>query len=175
MATPPSEARFVATRVLHRVATEGAWASPALDAEIDRAALDGRDAALATEIVYGTLRALPSIDRTIAARQSRKGPIEELTMAALRGATYQLTHLSGAPSHAVVSDTVSIVRGQRGEALGRFVNAMLRAIARERPEAPVRSTKLEVPRWLEGEIVRGLGAERADAFLRARSMPPPIA
>lgn len=175
MAQPPSSARVVATRVLHRVAAEGAWAAPALDAEIDRAGLDARDAALATEIVYGTLRALPSIDATIAARQKRKGALEELTLAALRAATYQLTHLSGAPSHAVVSDAVSIVRAQRGEPLGRFANAVLRAIARERPEAPLRSSRIEVPRWLEGEIVRGLGAERAETFLRARSMPPPIA
>lgn len=175
MVAPAAPARVVATRVLHRIATEGAWASPALDAEIERAGLDPRDAALATEIVYGTLRALPSIDRAIAARQSKKGEIEPLTRAALRAAQYQLVHLSGAPSHAVVSDAVSIVRTQRGEGLSRFVNAMLRALARERPAAPERPSTLEVPKWLEGEMTRGLGAERAREFLRARPLPPPIA
>lgn len=170
----PSPGRVVAARVLHRIEAEGAWASPALDAEIERAGLDSRDAALATEIVYGTLRALPSVDRAIAARQSKKGALEPFARAALRAATYQLLHLSGAPPHAVVSDTVSIVRAQRGEGLSRFANAVLRAIARERPEAPERPARIEVPRWLEGEIVRGLGDARAHAFLAARPLPPPV-
>ncbi|AKF05355.1 Ribosomal RNA small subunit methyltransferase B [Sandaracinus amylolyticus] len=175
MVAPASPARVVATRVLHRIATEGAWASPALDAEIERAGLDARDAALATEIVYGTLRTLPSIDRALASKQTKKGELEPLTRATLRAAQYQLAHLSGAPSHAVVSDAVSIVRAQRGEGLSRFANAVLRALARERPSSPERATRLEVPKWLEGEMTRGLGAERAEAFLRARPLPPPIA
>ena len=54
-------------RVLERVAERGAYASRALDAELSRAGLDARDAALATEIVYGALRVLPELDRRIAA------------------------------------------------------------------------------------------------------------
>ena len=53
-------AREVATRVLFRVAEKGAWASPALDAELSRAELDARDRGLATEIVYGALPRLQS-------------------------------------------------------------------------------------------------------------------
>ncbi len=175
MAKPPSIARAIATHVLFRIASDGAWAAPSLDAELERKRVDARDAALATEIVYGTLRVLPSIDRAITAKQSKKGALEAFTMAALRCATYQLLHLSGAPPHAVVSDAVSIVRAARGEPLSRLTNALLRAITKERPEVIERPTRLEVPRWLEEEITRGLGPERAETFLRARAMPPPIA
>ena len=69
-AAPPS-ARSVAIRVLERVAERGAYASRALDAELGRAQLPERDAALATEIVYGALRVLPEIDRAYGAYLQR--------------------------------------------------------------------------------------------------------
>ncbi|HKU36757.1 MAG TPA: transcription antitermination factor NusB, partial [Polyangiales bacterium] len=56
-------ARWVAARVLERVLGQGAYASRALDAELSRNKLAPRDAALATEIVYGALRVLPALDR----------------------------------------------------------------------------------------------------------------
>jgi 16S rRNA (cytosine967-C5)-methyltransferase len=169
----PSPARVVATRVLHRIATEGAWSTPALDAEIDRARASVRDAALATEIVFGTLRSLPSLDRAIEARLTRKGALEPVVLAALRAAAYQLAHLR-TPPHAAVSDAVSIVRVQRGEGLARFTNAVLRGLARERPEAPERALGLEVPPWMHATLEEGLGAERAARFLASRTLPPPL-
>lgn len=170
----PAIARVIATRVLHRVAAEAAWASPALDAEITRARADERDAALATAIAYGTLRSLGSIDHAIASQVTRKGEIEPVALAALRAAAFQLLHLR-TPPHAVVSDTVSIVRAQRGEGLARFANAVLRKIARDRPDHPEPPDAIEVPEWLAREIERGLGSsERARSFLRARPLPPPI-
>jgi 16S rRNA (cytosine967-C5)-methyltransferase len=170
----PSIARVIATRVLHRIAVDEAWASPALDAEIAKHGTSERDAALATAIVYGTLRALPSTDRAIDARRDKKGALEPVVHAALRAATFQLLHLR-TPSHAVVSDAVAIVRAQRGEGLARFANAVLRKIAEDRPEEPSPPSALEVPRWLEDELARGVGEERARDFLALRSMPPPLA
>ena len=50
-------ARDIAFEVLRRVEEGGAYASRALDAALARAGrLDPREAALATELVYGTLR-----------------------------------------------------------------------------------------------------------------------
>jgi 16S rRNA (cytosine967-C5)-methyltransferase len=169
----PAIGRAIATRVLHRVAADAAWASPALDAEIERSRAGERDAALATEIVYGTLRALPSVDREIDRHRRKSGETEPFALAALRAGAYQLLHLSGAPSHAIVSDAVSLVRAQRGEGLAKFANAILRRVAASRPERPERPTKIELPRWLEQAIERGLGEARAAVFLGARVLPPP--
>jgi 16S rRNA (cytosine967-C5)-methyltransferase len=175
VAAPPSPARAIAIRVLHRVAHEGAWASPALDAEIRRQGAAPRDAALATEIVYGTLRVLPSIDRMIAARLARgERPLEPFAQAALRAATYEIVHLAGGAPHAAASDAVSLVRERRGEALARFVNAVLRRIAEARPAEPTRPARIEVPEWLAREIEGGLGGARAAAFLGSRPLPPPL-
>lgn len=168
-------ARVVATRVLHRVASKGAWAAPALDAEIRRARLEDRDAALATEIVYGTLRVLPSVDRTYEGFLSQSGHrLEPLVRAALRAATYQVLYLSRVPVRAAVHDAVAIVRAQRGGRLGGFTNAVLRRVAAARPAAVQPPTRMDVPDWLAERLVDSLGPERTEAFLSARPLPPPL-
>ena len=54
-------ARGAAARVLTRVWQEQAFASAALDFELAKRQLDPRDAALATELVYGVLRTADSL------------------------------------------------------------------------------------------------------------------
>ena len=53
---PASVAREVAARVLERVETDASFADSALDAELTSRRPEPRDAALATELVYGALR-----------------------------------------------------------------------------------------------------------------------
>ncbi len=174
MSDRPATARRVATRVLFRVANEGAWAAPALDAEIARARLDRRDAALATEIVYGALRVLPRLDAILDAHLSKPKKVDPYLRAALRAGAYQLVHLSRVPPHAVVSDAVALVKAERGARLGGVANAVLRKVAAARPAEPEPPRRIEVPPWIEQSFVRSLGKERADLFLCARELPPPL-
>ncbi len=169
-----SGARRVATRVLHRVASEGAWATPALDAEIHRARLDRRDAALATEIAYGALRVLPRLDAALDAHLSRPDKVDPFLRAALRVGAYQLLHLSRVPPHAVVSDAVTIVKRERGPRLSGVANAVLRKVAAGRPAEPRPPERVEVPAWVPPTFERALGPERAAQFLEARPLPPPL-
>lgn len=172
MSEKASSARRVATRVLHRVAVDDAWATPALDAEIARAKLDRRDAGLATEIVYGTLRVLPRLDAALDAHLKQPKKVDAYLRAALRAAAYQLLFLSRVPPHAVVSDAVSLVKRERGPRLAGVANAVLRKL--ERPAEPAPPDRMEVPRWIDESIRRALGPERAQAFLAARPLPPPL-
>jgi 16S rRNA (cytosine967-C5)-methyltransferase len=177
MTAPARDARAVATRVLFRVAERGAWAAPTLDAEIARAGLDARDAALATEIVYGTLRTLPFVDAKIVGRLDRPDRrIDGWARAALRGALYQLAYLERVPAFAIVDETVRVVRQERGAKLAGFVNAILRAIVRTSPTAEERARpeRMTLPGWLEDALVRSLGAERAAKFGARSAWPPPI-
>ena len=54
--SPPSPARAVAARVLERVEARADFADVALDETLGSLRLSPRDVALATELVYGTLR-----------------------------------------------------------------------------------------------------------------------
>lgn len=172
MSERASSARRVATRVLFRVAEDGAWASLALDAEIARAKLDRRDAALATEIVYGALRVLPRLDAALDAHLARPRKVDAYLRAALRAGAYQILHLSRVPPHAAVSDAVSLVKRERGPRLAGVANAVLRKL--ERPASPAPPARMVVPAWIEEAIRRGVGDARAEAFLAARPLPPPL-
>lgn len=166
-------ARGVATAVLHRVATDAAYAARALDAELSAAALDPRDARLATEIVYGTLRMLPAIDARLD-RQLTRGRPDPFTLAALRAATYQALALDRVPSFAIVQETVSIVKQKRGEALGKLTNAVLRRIVADRAAAAADARQVSVAPWLEASLREGLGGERAAGYLALSHRMPPL-
>ena len=119
-------ARQIATRVLHRVEHDEAWAAPTLDVELRRSSLSRPDAALATQIVYGALRVLPTLDAAIEHQAKRPVRVDAWTHAAMIGGTFQLLHLGRVPSHAVVNDTVDLVREKRGKRVAGFANAILR-------------------------------------------------
>jgi 16S rRNA (cytosine967-C5)-methyltransferase len=170
----PAGARGVATIVLHRVATDAAFATPTLDAEIRAANLEPRDARLATQIVYGALRMLPEIDARLDAQLARGRP-DPFTFAALRGATYQALALGRVPSFAIVQETVALVKAKRGEGLGKLTNAVLRRIVADRPAEPAVEQPLRVPAWIEASLRAGLGDARTEAYLAHAERPPPIA
>jgi len=172
--TPVGSARWVATVVLHRVMVDAAYAARTLDAEIDAAGLSERDARLATEIVYGSLRQLAVIDQRLDAHLTRGRP-DPFTLSALRGATYQALFLSRVPDFAIVQETVSIVKHKRGEGLGKLANAILRRVVEGRPAEPLSQERLSLPAWIEASLVTGLGADRATAFLSAAEHVPPLA
>src|ERR1700709_1608126 len=172
-ASPLSGARGVATIVLHRVATDAAYATRALDSEITSAGLDPRGARLATEIVYGTLRMLPEIDERLDRHLTRGRP-DPFTVAALRAATYQALALSRVPSFAIVQETVALVKQKRGEGLAKLTNAVMRRIVADRPENPAPATKMTVAPWVESTLQKGIGEERMRAYLELPQRPPPL-
>jgi 16S rRNA (cytosine967-C5)-methyltransferase len=174
-ADAPASARGVASSVLERVIDKGAYASRALDAELSRARLDPRDAGLTTEIVYGTLRVLPALDRAITAHLTHANArMDGFVHATLRSASYQLAHLGRMPTHAIVDESVALVRARRGAKLAGFVNAVLRKLAAARPASPEPPKTLVLPDWVIAELTLSLGAERLARFLTPYQLPPPL-
>lgn len=166
-------ARWVATSVLHRVAVDAAYAARTLDAELDVAQLSERDARLATEIVYGTLRKLAVIDALLDQQLARGRP-DAFAFAALRAATYQALFLSRVPAFAIVQETVSIVKAKRGEGLARLTNAVLRRIVASRTETEL-SAGFALPAWVEQLFQGSLGSERVQCWERCAERVPPLA
>jgi 16S rRNA (cytosine967-C5)-methyltransferase len=182
--TAPS-GRIVAFEVLLRVEAGGAYASRALDAALAQAgALDPREAGLATELVYGTLRRALALDAALAPHSRRAlGELDPPARVALRLGAYQLLHLR-TPAHAAVGETVALAkRVEHGRAAG-YVNAVLRALARSpgaAPPPPFASDPAghvaaaeSLPRWLAEEWVAWLGAAEALALARAMNAPAPL-
>lgn len=158
--------------MLYRIARDDAWAAPTLDAELRRSSVSRADAALATQIVYGSLRSAPALDAVLAHHAQRPVKVDDWTRAALRGAVYQLLHLERVPSHAVVNDTVELVRMKRGKRVAGFANAVLRKVAVDRPEVPQPPSSVVVSSWLRDALRSSVGIEHTEALLRVgRELP----
>lgn len=156
--------RALARRVLERVERDAAWATPALDGELDRAGLSDRDRRLSSELVYGVLRHRLRIDRALAvhADLSRTPP---RVVIALRVAAYQLLFLDRVPAYAAVDDAVAAARASGGAKLAGFANAVLRNVVRAgEPTWPTDPrARLEFEHSLPGWILDELAGATDDA------------
>lgn len=125
----PAPARTAAFDILLRVEREQAYAVELLhSALLDE--LSEPDRNLTTEIVMGVLRWRSFLDEQISNFSSAplaRFDLEVLT--ALRTAAYQLSFLSRVPSHAVVNDTVDLVKRARKRSAAGMVNAIARKLA----------------------------------------------
>ena len=152
-----------------------AYANLALPGELRRAGLDTRDAALATELTYGTLRSQGLLDRIISLAADR--PTEDIdppVLDLLRLGAYQLL-FTRIGAHAAVDTTVEAARsGGLGRA-GAFVNAVLRTIGRsetqvwierlrETEDDPIAALAVGTahPVWIARAFADALGADGAE-------------
>ncbi|MDH2428663.1 transcription antitermination factor NusB [Sphaerisporangium sp. TRM90804] len=123
------EARNVAYDLLRAVDERDAYANLLMPSLLRERRLGGRDAALATELAYGTLRGLGTYDEIIAACSDR--PPEDIDpplLDAMRIGVHQLLK-TRVPPHAAVSATVDLVRLRVGAGAAKFANAILRKVA----------------------------------------------
>ena len=107
----PKTPREVAAFSLFSMAEEGAWSDGALHHYLSRAGLDGRDAALAARLTYGTVQNELLLDWYLRRFSSlRLKKIAPRVLACLRMGLYQLILMDKIPAHAAVAETVSLVR-----------------------------------------------------------------
>jgi 16S rRNA (cytosine967-C5)-methyltransferase len=165
----PAPARILAFDILRRVES-GAWASDLLLAH--SAGLDSRDAALASEIVFGVLRYRAQLDFLIEHYAGRRQKLDLEVRIALRMAIYQLRHLERIPPHAAVTDAVDLVKRARKRSAAGFVNAILRSVDRDPVAWPNREVELSCPEWLLARWERQFGAEAAVGIARAALVEP---
>nr|WP_239679226.1 transcription antitermination factor NusB [Natronosporangium hydrolyticum] len=122
---PPRRVAYEAIAAVHR---DDAYANLVLPTMLTEVGLAGRDAAFATELVYGTLRQRGTLDAVLASAANREvARIDPPARDALRLGAYQLLFLR-VPAHAAVSSTVGLVKSVAPGATG-FANAVLRQVA----------------------------------------------
>lgn len=188
----PDPARQAALDLLGAVRSRGAYANLTLPGILADSGLSGRDAALATELSYGSCRALGQLDAVISACGDR--PIAELdgvVIDALRLGAYQLLR-TRIPPHAAVSATVDLVRVSDQPGGAGYVNAVLRRISEadlptwiERLAPPAAEDPLGYlamavshPRWIVSALNDALATtgstDELEQALRADDKPPAV-
>ncbi len=166
MSPATADSRRVAFDVLRRI-DEGARANAALAEALAGTALDTRDRAFATELVYGSTRMARACDFLVERFVLRR--LDPPTRAALRLGAYQI-HFLRTPAHAAVSATVEIApRRSRG-----LVNAILRRVADASVSWPDTATRLSYPDWIVERLVDDLGETDGLAALEAMNLAPTV-
>ncbi len=181
---------MAALELLTAVRVRDAYANLALPAILRRHRLHDRDAGLATELGYGTLRARGLLDAVIEECTDRPLiRVEPPLLDALRLGAYQLLR-TRIPAHAAVDTTVELVRAESGSRAAGFVNAILRRVggrdeaawverlAPPASEDPVGHAAFAHahPRWIAQAFSDALGVahDELDAALAADDSRPEV-
>jgi len=180
--------RRVAYDVLAAVDERDAYANLLLPALLRERGLEGRDAALATELTYGTLRGRQTYDAILDLCSDRPArdidpPVREV----LRLGTHQLLATRVA-SHAAVATSVDLAKDVVGMRPAGFVNAVLRRVTTrdldgwlalitpDRAADPVGylAAAHSYPRWIVTAFRDALGGDldETEATLKAGNARP---
>jgi 16S rRNA (cytosine967-C5)-methyltransferase len=171
-----SPARTAAFAVLLRVERESAYAVELLHSALldDLSPIDRN---LTTDIVMGVLRWRSLLDASIAAFVPvalRKLDLEVLI--ALRMGCYQLGFLDRIPEHAIVHESVELVKQARKRSAAGLVNAVLRKFTRDRLGLAASGKGLaEVyahPQWLIERWVQQFGVNTTEQICRYDQQVP---
>jgi 16S rRNA (cytosine967-C5)-methyltransferase len=161
--------------VLRAVADRDAYANLMLPSLLRERGITGRDAALATELAYGTLRGQGTYDAIIAVCSDRAlDQIDPPIRHVLRLGAHQLL-ATRIRAHAAVATSVDLARDVAGQRTAGFVNAVLRKVATRdlhawieisaprRADDPVGylATRYSHPRWIVSALHDALGEDPA--------------
>lgn len=190
--TPPhiDPARQAAFDVLRAISDRDAYANLVLPDLLRERRITGRDAALATELTYGTARAAGLLDEIIGACVDRGlDTVDKAVLDALRLGAYQLLR-TRIPEHAAVAATVDLARAEVGTFITGFVNAVLRRISEKDEETWLAELAPSMeedaighlalttahPRWIARSFAEALGdkGEELAAALRADDTRPEV-
>ncbi len=176
-------ARVCAYKVLKAVSVGGAFSPRALDAGIKAAELSEQDAALAANIVYGTLERESLLDAYIRRELKRKGKLRTELAVILRLSAYQILFCDKIPAYSAINEGVELAKSVDFHA-GGFINAVLRNIDRHRDESVLPDAKTDpvgylslrysVENWIAEEWIKEYGFAAAEAILAASEGRPPL-
>jgi 16S rRNA (cytosine967-C5)-methyltransferase len=177
---PIAPARACAYAVIRRVFEQEAWADRALHGEAQRHDLDARDLALATQLSYGTVQRVSTLDHVIERLTHRPtAKLDAPVLAALRLGIFQLAFLDRIPAHAAVGESVELAKADAPRGAG-LVNAVLRRATGEAPRivnslpdaTPVQAAlKHSHPEWIARLWWETFGPDTARSLMAADNEP----
>lgn len=171
--------------VLKDIDTEGAYANIALHRLLEEFRPGRLDRAFVTEIVYGTMRTLNTLDWIL--QQHIKQSLDKQTpwiRNILRLGVYQMFYLSRVPAPAAINEAANQARRFGHPGAVKFVNGVLRNILRRKNEINFPdinkdqvkhiSLKYYHPDWLVERWIEILGVEETIALCMANNKTPPV-
>ncbi len=173
---------FLALNAVHK----GAYADVALERVLSKNDLNPSDRRLATELVYGSVRRMRSLDTLIdqlATKKVDKQP--PLLRSILHLGLYQMRYLSHIPPSAAVNTTVELAKKNGFSGLTGFVNGLLRQYLRiadtgidplKLPENPVERLGIlhSYPNWIIEVWLDQFGLPATEQLCQWLNQPPTL-
>ncbi|WP_246067051.1 16S rRNA (cytosine(967)-C(5))-methyltransferase RsmB [Paenibacillus koleovorans] len=172
--------------ILTRVEQEQAYSNLLLNQTLQKQSppLEKADAGLTTELVYGTIQRLNTLDYFLA-RFVAKGvaKLEPWVRSLLRLSLYQLVYLDRIPEHAVVNEAVNLAKRRGHAGISGMVNGVLRSAIRSRTELVVPTTlpaaeRISLlhsyPKWMVEQWIRQFGEATAERICESNNRPPAV-
>ncbi len=178
-------AREAALIVLRDVELQDAYVNLALNRAISRGEFTDKERALLTELVYGVIQRLNTLDWALSLYLDR--PLEKLTpwvRNILRLGAYQICYLQRVPPAAAVDEAVKQAYRYGHQGVAGLVNAVLRKLNDNREKLPWPAPRQDpvaylslyysYPSWLVQRWLRELGYKETEALCAAGNKPAPL-
>ena len=179
------DAREAALLTLNTCQRQGGWSDGALKKQLAAGGLEGREAALATQLCFGVVQNQLLLDFYLSKFSNiplRR--MESKVVQALRLGLYQMLFLSRIPQSAAVNSSVELTRTHcKNPRAPGMVNAILRSLQRNLNQLPTipqndpaeyLSILYSHPVWRVEELRPLLGSEGTAEYLQANNSQPPI-
>lgn len=175
--------RKVAVDILDSILGKGAYSNIALNSSLNKSGLEDRDKALATEIVYGTLKYKYTIDKILASflTQDLK-KMDSFIVNILRTAIYQILFLDKVPEFAAVNEAVDMAKKNKSISASKLVNGVLRNYLRNKTKIYYDENdtierlcfKYSYEPWLVKLFIEQYGEAKAEQILKGLNSTPAV-
>lgn len=177
-----SRARLIAYDVCSEVRRRSAFTHNVLDARLAHEdGLPPEERAFAITLALGVTQTAGTLDEVITSVLNDPRDVQADVWDALRISTYEILFLDK-DSYAAVDQGVELVRSFNPRAKN-LANAVLRRVSRAKEEFPFGDVDTDLaafarsvgfPLWLAELLVRRLGKDKAQEFMRASNEPAPV-
>ena len=174
--------RELALQALIRFRRDGAW--PDLYLKKEGEGLAANEMALASALTYGVLEQRALLDFYL--QSFSKMPLKKImpqVLDAMRIAAYQLVFLQRIPVSAAINESIKLVKKQANPRAASFANGVLRSLSRSLEALPepnfpdlseILSVRYSHPKWLVDRLIKQIGGEACEAFLKENNQQPPV-
>ena len=171
--------RFTAAKIIFNIVEKKSYANIEISKIIREKNFSDLDRRFLTELVYGTIKTLPTLDWKISKYISRK--VDKKILAILRMSFYQIFFMDKVPNFAAVNESVEIAK-KISVGASKFVNGVLRNVLRnpEKSEIPQNDSpeslalKFFHPEWIVKLFLSEFGLENAKKILEFDNIEPPL-
>ena len=172
--------REAVVKALTKIELSGGYSNLALNSFLKENDFSAEDSAFASRLIYGVVERKITLDYYIEKSSSRPlSKISTFLINNLRVAIYQICFMDKVPQSAAVNEAVNITKRSKDRYAAGFVNAVLRAFLRNKPELPSGDTdyalsiKFSCAKWYIHELKQYIGKDKVEHFLADSLQPPP--